>query len=47
MVYNLTNRNFLQYLAYANPTTGAVSYSSMYRNRQEPRRFWLSANVKF
>ncbi len=47
MIYNLANRDFLQYLAYTNPTTGAVSYSSAYSNRQEPRRIWLSAGVKF
>jgi outer membrane receptor for ferrienterochelin and colicins len=45
-IYNLANRNFLQYLAYT-PASGPVQYQSMYRNRQEPRRVWLSANVKF
>ena len=46
MIYNLLDRDFLRYMAYT-PPTGAVQYQSMYSNRQEPRRFWLSANLKF
>jgi len=46
MIYNLLNRDFLRYIAYA-PPAGAVQYQSMYSNRQEPRRFWLSLNLKF
>lgn len=46
MIYNLANRDFLRYLPYT-ATNGTVSYQSAYSNRQEPRRFWLSANVKF
>ncbi|MCC5853577.1 MAG: TonB-dependent receptor [Alkalimonas sp.] len=50
MVYNLLDKDFLQYTPYANPT-GAnpdnISYSNLYPINQEGRRFWLSANVEF
>jgi outer membrane receptor for ferrienterochelin and colicins len=45
-VYNLLNRDFLRYLPYQ-ATDGSLAYQSAYSNHQEPRRFWLSANLKF
>ena len=47
-VYNLFNKDFVSYGAYvSNANTGAISYTSLYANNQEPRRLWLSANLDF
>lgn len=50
MVYNLLDKDFLQYTPYANPTAADpnnLSYSNLYPINQEGRRFWLSVNVEF
>ncbi len=45
-VYNVFNKNFVQYTAYrVSPTT--VNYSNLYVNNQDGRRLWLSANYEF
>ncbi len=47
-VYNLFNKDFVTYGAYvSNVNTGAVSYTNLYANNQEPRRLWLNANLDF
>ncbi len=47
-VYNLLDRNFVSYGPYvSNTTTGAISYTNLYSNNQEPRRLWLSATYVF
>lgn len=47
-LYNLLDRNFVDYRPYvSNPTTGAISYTNLYRVNEEPRRLWLSATVLF
>ena len=44
-VYNLLNTDFLTYRTYT--YNGATSYTSIYNNLQEPRRFWLSMSYAF
>ncbi|SEB02926.1 TonB-dependent receptor domain-containing protein [Alkalimonas amylolytica] len=50
VIYNLLDKDFLQYTPYANPTSANpdnVSYSNLYPINQEGRRLWLSANIQF
>lgn len=43
-INNLLDRDFNDYRPYvSNTATGAVSYTNLYNNNQEPRRRWLSA----
>ena len=47
-VYNLLDRDFVDYRSYvSNTTTGAVSYSNVYVNNEDGRRLWLSLNMDF
>jgi outer membrane receptor for ferrienterochelin and colicins len=47
-VYNLLDQNFVEYAPYvSNTTTGAISYTNLYSNNQEPRRLWLSLGYTF
>ncbi len=49
-LYNLLNKDFLEYTAYPAPTTAnpnAVAYSNVYNNNQEGRRLWLALNLSF
>jgi len=47
-VYNLLDKNFVEYGPYVSNTgTGAISYTNLYSNNQEPRRLWLSATYSF
>ncbi|MDP4536534.1 TonB-dependent receptor [Alkalimonas collagenimarina] len=50
VIYNLLDKDYLQYTPYANPTAANpdnVSYSNLYPINQEGRRLWLSANIQF
>lgn len=50
VIYNLLDKDYLQYTAFANPTVANpdnVSYSNRYPINQEGRRLWLSANIQF
>ena len=44
-IYNLFNKNFVDYGAYQNGATTA--YSNRYRNPQEGRRLWVSGTYEF
>jgi outer membrane receptor for ferrienterochelin and colicins len=47
-IYNLLDEDFVSYGSYVSNTgTGAISYTNLYANNQEPRRLWLSVNVDF
>lgn len=47
-IYNLLDKNFVEYGPYvSNTSTGAISYTNLYSNNQEPRRLWLSATYTF
>ncbi len=47
-IYNLLDKNFVEYRPYVSNTgTGAISYTNLYNNNQEPRRLWLSATYVF
>lgn len=47
-VYNLFNKDFVTYAPYvSNVNTGAIAYTNLYANNQEPRRIWLNVNVDF
>ncbi len=47
-VYNLLDKNFVEYGPYvSNTATGAISYTNLYSNNQEPRRLWLSATYSY
>jgi len=50
-VYNLLNKDFLEYAAYPDTPTAAnpsgVMYTSVYNNHQEGRRLWLSTTIEF
>ncbi len=47
-IYNLLDKNFVEYRPYvSNTATGAISYTNLYNNNQEPRRLWLSATYVF
>ncbi|EDY81922.1 TonB-dependent receptor domain protein [Verrucomicrobiia bacterium DG1235] len=47
-IYNLFDKNFVDYRPYvSNTSTGAISYTNLYANNQEPRRLWLTATYSF
>ena len=46
-IYNLLNKDFLDYRSYRATPTANPTYSNTYVNSQEGRRLWLSANVDF
>ncbi|MDQ8179640.1 TonB-dependent receptor [Pelagicoccus sp. SDUM812005] len=47
-IYNLFDKNFVDYRPYVSNTgTGAISYTNLYANSQEPRRLWLTATYSF
>jgi outer membrane receptor for ferrienterochelin and colicins len=47
-ISNLLDRDFIAYRPYvSNTRTGAISYTSLYSNHQEPRRLWLAATHTF
>ncbi|CAN7236393.1 TonB-dependent receptor [Acidovorax sp. LjRoot118] len=47
-VYNLFNKDFVDYTAYTVPGAPAVTnYRNLYTNSQDGRRLWLSANYEF
>lgn len=47
-VYNLFDRDFVDYRSYvSNTTTGAIAYSNVYVNNEDGRRLWLSLNMDF
>lgn len=47
-IYNLFDKNFVDYRPYvSNTNTGAISYTNLYANSQEPRRLWLTATYSF
>lgn len=46
-IYNLLNKDFIDYRPYRASATAATTYSNTYVNSQEGRRLWLSANVDF
>ena len=47
-VYNLLDKDFVEYGPYVSNTgTGAISYTNLYANNQEPRRLWVSATYRF
>ncbi|AZU04041.1 TonB-dependent receptor [Glycocaulis alkaliphilus] len=45
-VYNLFDQDFVSYLPYV-AANGSTAYASEYANLQEPRRLWVSMNVRF
>ncbi len=47
-IYNLLDKDFVEYGPYvSNVNTGAISYTNLYANNQEPRRLWVSATFSF
>lgn len=47
-IYNLLDKNFVNYERYASDATGNVfSYGNEYNNNQERRRLWLAATYSF
>ncbi len=47
-IYNLFDKDFVGYGPYvSNTNTGAISYTNLYSNNQEPRRLWASATFSF
>ena len=47
-VSNLLDKNFVSYHPYISDTsTGAIAYTNLYNNNQEPRRLWLSVTCRF
>lgn len=47
-IYNLLNKDFVDYRPYvSNTSSGAISYTNLYANNQEPRRLWLTATYSF
>ena len=45
-LYNLLNKNFVDYQAYRASTTAAFAYANRFVNSLEGRRLWLSLNVE-
>ena len=42
------DKNFVSYHPYISDTsTGAIAYTNLYNNNQEPRRLWLSVTCRF
>ncbi len=47
-IYNLLDKDFVTYGPYvSNTNTGAISYTNLYSNNQEPRRIWVSTTLTF
>ena len=46
-VYNLLNKDFIDYQPYRSSPTAQLAYGNRYVNSQEGRRLWLSATVDF
>jgi outer membrane receptor for ferrienterochelin and colicins len=46
-IYNLLDKDFIDYRPYRATPTGAPTYSSVYVNNLDGRRLWLSMNVDF
>jgi outer membrane receptor for ferrienterochelin and colicins len=46
-IYNLLNKDFVDYQPYRASPGAAVTYGNTFVNSQEGRRLWLSANVDF
>ena len=46
-VYNLLNKDFLDYQPYRQGSGPALSYANRYVNSLDGRRLWLSATVDF
>ena len=46
-VYNLLNKDFVDYRPYQSSPTAAPTYSSVYVNNMDGRRLWVSMNVDF
>ena len=44
-LYNLLNKNFIDYQGYRASAAPTITYSNTYVNAQEGRRLWLSVNV--
>ena len=46
-VYNLLNKDFIDYQPYRASAAPTLTYASRYVNNMDGRRLWLSANVDF
>lgn len=46
-VYNLLNKDFVDYRPYRTTATAAPTYGSVYVNNMDGRRLWVSMNVDF
>jgi outer membrane receptor for ferrienterochelin and colicins len=46
-IYNLLNKDFIDYQPYAASPSSALMYANTFVNSQEGRRLWLSATVDF
>lgn len=46
-VYNLLNKDFIDYRSYQASATAAPTWTSVYVNNMDGRRLWLSMNVDF
>ena len=46
-VYNLLDKNFVDYRSYAVPGQGPLAYGSPYVNNYDGRRLWVSATYEF
>lgn len=47
-ISNLLDKNFVKYHPYVSDTaSGAIAYTNLYNNNQEPRRLWLSVTCRF
>ena len=47
-IYNLLDKDFVSYGSYvSNVNTGAIAYTNLYANNQEPRRLWVSVTTTF
>ena len=46
-IYNLLNKDFVDYRPDQSSPTAAPTYSSVYVNNMDGRRLWVSMNVDF
>jgi len=46
-VYNLLNKDFIDYQPYRGSSTPKLTYANRYVNSLDGRRLWLSATVDF
>ncbi|WP_226685502.1 TonB-dependent receptor domain-containing protein [Stutzerimonas stutzeri] len=46
-IYNLFDKDFINYKPYASNAAGDITYGNEYNNNQERRRLWLSATYTF